>query len=232
MGGRDWVNRALCPLGIRVERARPSGWPIAEAAAAARTLIDIGCAFGTPELYALNPAADLFLVDPLAEYVPAIERILARRRGSHAITALGSRPGEIELQVELDAPTKSSALRRTALTRTGGRVERRLVPLVTLDSLVESRALQPPFALKIDTEGYELEVLRGAERTLTKTEILVAEVSVLQRFERSYSPFELHQHLERAGFELHRVLTASRDPEGRIRYLDVAFVPRREGVQR
>jgi FkbM family methyltransferase len=231
MRAAGWINRALRPLGIRVERARPAGWPVAEAAAAARTLIDVGCAFGTPEFYALNDGADLFLVDPLAEYVPAIERVLTRRNGSHALTALGSREGGVELQVELDAPTKSSALQRTELTRTGGRSEWRRVPVRTLDSLVEARGLKPPFALKIDTEGYELEVLRGATRTLTKTELVIAEVSVLKRFERSYSLFELLQHLDRAGFELHRVLTASRDAEGLIRYLDVAFVPRREGAR-
>jgi FkbM family methyltransferase len=232
ISAHTWLNSALRPLGIRIERARPKGWPVANAAQSVTSLIDVGCAFGTPDFYALRKDASLLLVDPVAEYLPWIEKILARRPGKHAITALGARAGEILLNVDLDAPTRSSALSRTALTRTGGRVEQRRVPVVTLDSLVESLELRPPFGLKIDTEGYELEVLRGATQTLSKTEILIAEISVLPRFERSYSFLELLQYLDGAGFEIHRVLTANRDPQGLIRFLDVAFVPKRERTGR
>jgi FkbM family methyltransferase len=219
-------------LGIRIERARPKGWPVESAARPVASLIDVGCAFGTPEFYGLNKEASLLLVDPVAEYVPWIEKILAHRPGKYAITALGALAGEVELNVELDAPTRSSALRRTALTRTSGRVERRVVPVATLDSLVESLELRPPYGIKIDTEGYELEVLRGATQTLAKSELVIAETSVLPRFERSYSFLELLQYLDQAGFEVHGVVSAQADPQGLIRYLDVAFVPKRERAAR
>jgi hypothetical protein len=61
---------------------------------------------------------------------------------------------------------------------------------------------------------------------------LIAEVSVLPRFERSYSFLELLQYLDGVGFEIHQVLTANRDPQGLIRFLDVAFVPKRERTGR
>jgi FkbM family methyltransferase len=227
-----WLNSALRPLGIRIERARPKGWPVGNAAQSVTTLIDVGCAFGTPEFYALNEDASLLLIDPLAEYVPWMEKILARRSGKHVITALGAQAGEIELNVDLDAPTRSSALSRTALTRTGGRIERRRVPVATLDSLVDSLELRPPFGLKIDTEGFELEVLHGATRTLAKSELVIAEVSVLPRFERSYTFLELLQYLDGVGFAIDRVLTANRDRQGLIRFLDLAFVPKRERASR
>lgn len=227
-----WINSALRPLGIGVERARPRGWPLGSAARSVTTLIDVGCAFGTPEFYALNESAWLLLVDPLAEYLPWMEVILAGRPGRQVITALGARAGEIVLNVDLDTPTRSSALSRTTLTRTTGRVEQRRVPVATLDSLVESLELRPPFGLKIDTEGYELEVLRGATQTLAKTELVIAEVSVLPRFERGYSLLEAIQYLDEVGFEIGQVLTANRDPKGLIRFLDVAFVPKRERAGR
>jgi hypothetical protein len=55
---------------------------------------------------------------------------------------------------------------------------------------------------------------------------------VLPRFERSYSFLELLQYLDQAGFEVHGVVSAQADPHGLIRYLDVAFVPKRERAAR
>lgn len=51
-------------------------------------------------------------------------------------------------------------------------VEQGAVPIIgiPLDDLVERLGLPVPTHAKIDTDGYEVEVLRGAERTLTRSE--------------------------------------------------------------
>src|SRR5262249_39511139 len=140
-----------------------------------------------------------------------------------AVTALGARAGELELNVELDAPTRTSALARTELTRTGGRIERRKVPVTTLDALVETRSLRPPFGLKVDAEGFELEILRGAPRMLKDTRFVIAETSVQRRFDGSYGFLELLRHLDASDFALESVLHAASDRAGVVRYLDVLF---------
>jgi hypothetical protein len=49
----------------------------------------------------------------------------------------------------------------------------------TLDSLIDSAALQAPLLLKLDVQGFELEVLKGGRRTLKLSEVVIMEVSLL-----------------------------------------------------
>ena len=49
------------------------------------------------------------------------------------------------------------------------------VPLVTLDSVCDLNGLRPKF-IKIDVEGWELNVLKGAEKTLAFAECVMVEV--------------------------------------------------------
>ncbi len=55
-----------------------------------------------------------------------------------------------------------------------------MVPIFTLDKLVASDQLPIPEILKIDVQGYELEVLKGAEHLLGKTEIIILEASLFE----------------------------------------------------
>ena len=49
------------------------------------------------------------------------------------------------------------------------------VPVTTLDLLLERIGANSPFLIKIDVQGYELFVFRGAERTLAKECTVVSE---------------------------------------------------------
>jgi len=53
------------------------------------------------------------------------------------------------------------------------------LPMKTLDSVVARRKMPGPILLKADVQGYELEVLRGANETLRNTEVILLEVSTL-----------------------------------------------------
>ncbi len=53
-------------------------------------------------------------------------------------------------------------------------------PMRTLDDVVERDfAGQPPALLKLDVQGYELEVLKGSSRSLPQIQVLLAEVNFL-----------------------------------------------------
>jgi FkbM family methyltransferase len=50
----------------------------------------------------------------------------------------------------------------------------------TLDEVTSRSRLVGPLLIKLDVQGYELEVLRGSERALQSTEVIVLELSLLE----------------------------------------------------
>ena len=63
------------------------------------TVVDVGVATGTPELYVAFPGARLLLVEPLTEYAPALDALRAERGAEVAQVAAGAEPGTLELTV-------------------------------------------------------------------------------------------------------------------------------------
>jgi hypothetical protein len=99
-----------------------------------------------------------------------------------------------------------------------GEVEHRVVPVFPLDDLLHAEGLDPPFGLKIDTEGSELEVLKGATALLRDTEFVIAELSLRQRFRDGFEFAQFTAELARSGFYLHDILEVAE-----TRYVDAAF---------
>jgi hypothetical protein len=95
------------------------------------------------------------------------------------------------------------------------------VPIVTLDELLARNAYPAPYGIKIDTEGFELEVLKGAARSLANIEFIIAEVSVKKRFTNSYRFSDIAAFLGGHGFELIDILNFRPRPQ---RFFDCLFV--------
>jgi FkbM family methyltransferase len=142
------------------------------------TVIDVGVAYGTPELYDAFPRARFLLVDPLEEYAPVIDQITARLGDAEWVrAAAGPEPGQIEINVNR-APALSSTLGHWKGQDDGG--QPRSVPVVRIDDLVAERSLPGPYVLKVDVEGAELRVLDGASSVLERTDIVLLEVNLFQ----------------------------------------------------
>ena len=68
--------------------------------------------------------------------------------------------------------------------------------------------------LKIDTEGFELEVLQGASDTLDRCDFVILELSVTRRFEGIAPPSRIFAELARHGLELRDMLRVTGDGRG------------------
>ena len=71
------------------------------------------------------------------------------------------------------------------------------IPMVTIDSL----NLDDVDLIKIDVEGYEMEVLKGAENTLKNVEYLMIELNNNAKKYGS-SNLEIEKHLRKSGYEI------------------------------
>ena len=144
------------------------------------TLVDVGAHDGMLTLpFARLPDSRVVAFEPLP---PAFARLEAAVRAAFAgqvpphvalrREALGTGPGEVTLSVpfvgedaieQWASMVKDYADVQRADPRIG-RVDRYAVPVIALDSL----DLQGVTAIKVDAEGAEAEVLRGAEATLRR----------------------------------------------------------------
>ena len=192
------MRRVAQFAGLDVRRFRDP-WAALDRLPEVRTLVDVGVGDnGTPWLWKRFSGAKLLLVDPLRECRPDP----MPPNASFVEAALGAEERNATINI---APrvSQSSLLERTALTHKGAPVEKREVRMRRLDDVVEG---EPPFGLKIDTEGYELEVLKGGEDTLAMTRFLIMEVRFRKSFEGSYSFAEVIGFLSERGFAVSAIL--------------------------
>lgn len=184
----------------------------------APTIIDVGVLAGTPFLYDAFPKAKFILIDALEESRAAIEDAWTGKIDyDFHVTALGAAPGTLELELEPKRLARTSGQRRT--DNVEGLVHRQ-VPVTTLDAI--TLMLDGPFGLKIDTEGHELEVLKGATETLKSCEFVIAETSIKKRFAEGYRFSEVVGFMAEHGFEVYSFLSGlTRAP----RMSDVLFIP-------
>lgn len=172
------------------------------------TVIDVGVLKGTPELYKAYPKARLVLVEALRMYEATCRRIMEGREGAIHMCAVGSSDGSARIRHYPTIPARSSLLMTHASNDL--EVEEIDVPLRRLDTLLSPPDLAGRVLLKIDVEGMELEVLRGATGILDRIEFIIAETSVRKRHRDSYRFADLVAFLAGHGFHLYDALRLTR----------------------
>jgi len=168
------------------------------------TVIDVGANKGQFAVYAgiRWPDARLICFEPL----PGPRAKLARVTSGHAEChdcALGSAPGEG--QMHLASRTDSSSLlalgaRQKAIFRmeASGALQ---VPIKRLDACLSSPPRRPTL-LKIDVQGFELEVLKGATGLLPEIDVVYVEASYIELYEGQALHEEIERFLEERGYRL------------------------------
>jgi FkbM family methyltransferase len=237
---RQHIHQELLKRGLLVRKVKgdPHGWPNSQAfwtpayirrlGFRPATMVDVGVGPGTPDIYEAFPESFLVLVEPVEEQFAAARRILKRRRGTLIEAALGAAVGTRTLLVEPGALQGSSfyTYNPESKSREAGRngtTIAREVRVTTLDALIEDGAWAAPFGLKMDAQGAELEVIRGGSRFLARTEFVIAEVNVIDRYPGSYSFAEFIAAMDGQGFQVCDILDIARTPSAEVKYLDLVF---------
>jgi FkbM family methyltransferase len=169
-------------------------------------IYDVGANVGTWTLLAkaLYPQAQVHAFEPLPAHTGKFRLATQTVRGVHLHEiGLGSQKAETVMKVT-DFSDASSLL---PLSETGKKqwsleqMEEVPIRIERLDDWVDRHQLPAPDLIKLDVQGYELEVLRGAEELLARTGAVLLEAS-FQNFYQGQCRFdELVSWL--AGFGFH-----------------------------
>ena len=177
------------------------------------TVLDIGARGGIPtELSALREHLHLIAMEPdpaEARRVEARVRELGLRSSTVLPQAAGPEGGEFTLHVTRD-PGRSSLLEPNAdvIGRYGEAREYEVtgtVPMRTsaLGPLLDSRALGPVDLLKLDVQGFELEVLRSfTPAQVQRMLLLEIEVEFVELYRGQPLFRDIDRHMSELGFEL------------------------------
>ncbi len=180
------------------------------------TVVDVGVADGTIELYTPFRDARLLLVEPVAAFEPALEKLCARFGGEYVLAAASEARGEARMHVPPDAH---------AATLSGDAAHGRTVKTIRLDEEIRARGLPPPYFLKADTQGTELDVIAGAEGILPETAVIVLETSLFH-FAAGRPDFgEVVEAMHGRGYVVYDLFGGHGRPlDGALAQVDVAFV--------
>jgi len=160
------------------------------------TVIDVGILTSTYELIQAYGDTPQLLIEPIVEFEERIRAIYDKAKVNYELikVAASDRIGEASMRTNsVREGVDITHARMTDATDAPG--EYRTVPMRTLDSLVAERTLAKPYLLKIDVDGAELEILKGAESILPDCSVICIETGITNIFERC-------EAIRRHGFQL------------------------------
>jgi FkbM family methyltransferase len=158
------------------------------------TVLDVGVKFETLELRQAFPDLKHFLFEPVEEYFADIRRNYRGLDYELVPQALSDKQGEDLLTI---TKMGSDLITHSSLDgELGGEVsETRKITVTTLDNFLGHRECPKPYLLKLDVDGHEMPILRGAEEALKQTSCVVIEAPLCYLSERV-------KYLESKGFHL------------------------------
>lgn len=133
------------------------------------------------------------------------QKSAANKQLEFRIALLGSAEQEVEFNIY---ETASSVLKED--NETGAKVEIRT--LTTLDQLTINTPFAQPDFIKIDTQGYELEILKGAEKTMQYAEFVLLEVSLIDIYKGCPLVAEVMAFMQAKSFVLYDICSLMRRP--------------------
>ncbi|MDQ3687582.1 MAG: FkbM family methyltransferase [Acidobacteriota bacterium] len=246
------VNRALSPFDAKVvagweSNGEPGGGQGNPSASSLRIrlfeqirrkgfmpthILDVGAHRGewSRDAHKVFPESALTLIEPQTEMRPHLERFCSEAKNAHLIIAgAGASEGELPFTVASRTDSSSFAFSEADAEQWG--VERRMVPVVTLDSVCEESTLPIPEMVKIDAEGLDLEVIKGSQKLIGVTELFFVELPFFDYW-TNQSFHMIVAFMRECGYEPYDITDLNRrHSDGALALMEVAFA-KKAGVLR
>jgi FkbM family methyltransferase len=211
-----WVKRKAAKLSHRnaLQRLKALGF-------APATIYDIGAYRGgwTRLAREVFPDATFVLFEANADNAAHLSGL------RHFTVALAVQDGEKPLFLPREGDATGTSLYRENSTHyEAGNLVVRTVATARLDTLVAAERLPPADLIKIDVQGAELDVIAGAKTALSRSEVLIAELSLAGYNKDAPLIGETLPAITQLGFRCADICELHRAPTGNVLQADFLFV--------
>jgi len=195
-----------------------------------RTVMDIGAYNGrvAAGLAALYQPDFIGLVEPQPEMIRILGQFSLAPKQKIFPCALGREQGRAKLN-RLASAASSTLLEPAAHLESEYRRDMSIfeaidVEIRTLDDILEECEITNIDLMKIDVEGYELEVFAGGTMALRRTSLIVVEAAFFEAQKGRPLFKDIYEYLAEKGFELIGTHGFSCNPEGLPLHCDAVFI--------
>lgn len=195
-------------------------------------ILDVGAHEGewSTDARKIFPDSIFTLLEPQIEMKPFLDKFCSEAKNAKWILAgAGSEVGEFPFTVAPNSDSSSFAISEDKAKEWG--IDRRVLPLVTLDSLCEQYSLPVPELVKIDAEGLDLDVMKGSQNLIGKTEIFFIEIPMFD-FWPNQSFHSITEYMREIGYEPYDITDINRrSSDDALALIELAFV-KKNGIFR
>ncbi|MBF2025547.1 MAG: FkbM family methyltransferase [Oscillatoriales cyanobacterium C42_A2020_001] len=195
-------------------------------------VVDVGAHDG--RLFAVPQAQDInnavYAIEPIPELA---EQLRAHRLSNLHVfcCAMGDEEGNRTFHVNQNDATSSLLIAHCneswqAYADRLQEVRSLQVPVVRLDSFLDQQSLAEVDLLKIDAQGYDLQVLQGAGDAIHRIKRIIVEVQLTPLYQGSASKEEIVAYLVDRGFRLAGAISQTEGLEENLEFVRVTRYPR------
>ncbi len=196
-------------------------------------ILDIGAHSGywSGVVKGIYPYSNIYLIEPLAEMEGKLKEFCDRNPGSkYFLNGAGSKI-ETKIFTVIDNMEGANFMTKE-MKHLINKNQQREVNIITVDSLIESNQIPIPDLIKIDVQGFEMEVLKGSSKVFGHTEAFIIEVSFFEFMSETPLFSEIVAFMSQKGYEVYDFPGFLRRPlDKALGQADVCFV-KKDGILR
>lgn len=172
------------------------------------SVIDVGANRGqfTTMIFDLFPNSNIIAFEPLAEPFRKLVEVTSRFTNIRTVnTAIGPEKANLPINVATRDDSSSllqiTAMQEAVFPQTGYK-RTDYVEVAPMTNYVSSSDLKSPCLLKIDVQGFELQVLKGCYELISNVDLIYVETSFVELYDGQPFAYDIINYLHPRGFQL------------------------------